>query len=68
MATNSVYRAAAKQLESSPEVLVDRVVALEKALEDMLTCVAPHARDTGHNAADREKGEAIRNARKLLGK
>lgn len=44
-----------------------RIADLERALRAMLTDVVPHARETGHNAADREMREAIRVARELLG-
>lgn len=49
------------------EPLEERIAALETALRAMLTCVVPHARDTGHNAADREMREAIEAARDLVG-
>ena len=48
------------------EQMEDRIAALERALRAMLTDVVPHARDTGHNAADREMAEAIKTARELV--
>lgn len=48
------------------EQLEERVSALEHALRAMLTDVVPHTRETGHNAADREMNEAIKNARALV--
>lgn len=44
----------------------ERIAALTSALRGLLDHVVPHARDTGHNAADREMREAIQVARKLV--
>lgn len=47
----------------SAQSLINRIRQLEGAVRGMLTCVVPHTRDTGHNAADREMTEAIKAAR-----
>lgn len=39
---------------------------LKTALSTLYSQVAPHVRDTGHNAADREKSIALAQARKLI--
>lgn len=44
----------------------ERIELLECILISMLKDVVPHVRDTGHNAADREIAEVVRQARKAL--
>lgn len=48
--------------KTTPEPM-ERVALLEKVIRSLLRDVVPHARDTGHNAADREMREAIEAAR-----
>lgn len=48
---------------SLESVFLPKYTQVVKALNGLLEHVVPHARDTGHNAADREMCEAIQVAR-----
>jgi hypothetical protein len=39
---------------------------LQAIIKSLLVDVAPHTRETGHNAADRDMAESIKNARAVL--
>lgn len=39
---------------------------LQAVIKSLLVDVVPHARDTGHNSADRDKAESIKKARAVL--